>query len=111
MGTLPTVRVREGKTEKVINLSRYQADPDRYTLLKEKAASTAEGSGKKDGSKGPSDDLSSMTKPQLIEALEAAGGKLAEVEGTGKNGAVKNVDIVAAIEAARAAKAEGSQGE
>jgi len=58
-----------------------------------------EGEGDSDGDEEPQDkQLSDLNRGELVARLEAAGGDLASVEGTGQNGAVKNDDIVAAIE-------------
>ena len=46
------------------------------------------------------DDLTTLTRAALIESLEAAGGSLAEVKGTGKKGYATNADIVLAIQTA-----------
>ena len=47
-----------------------------------------------------------MGRAELVERLEKAGGDLAKVKGTGKNSAVKNVDILKAIQEAEAKKGE-----
>jgi len=126
MTELETVRVkyRKGKGEGIINAGDF--DPELHELLEGEIESSApapveppsppeppeeggedekmaEGSGGEEPQEKP---LSELHRGELVARLEAAGGDLATVEGSGQNGAVKNDDIVTAIEKLEAEKAE-----
>jgi len=110
MPELETVKVKSGKGYLIINARDF--DPKKHKPFTEDEtvkAGPASGAGNKvTGSgddQGGGEDLSALGRAELIERLEAAGGSLAEVKGTGKKGSVKNEDLFMAITEAEAKRA------
>lgn len=101
MATVPTVKIVDPRNEDdfiIINESEF--DPAVHTMWEgEEAPAGTDEAEKQDI------PLASMTRDRLVPRLEAVGGKLEDVEGTGSKGVVKNSDIADAITRLEAAKA------
>jgi len=127
MAEVETVRVCHPDGEGFMIINRDDFDPGVHTLYEsepveaevekpepesieppdEGGEDEEEGEGDSDGDEEPQEkQLSDLNRGELVARLEAAGGDLAAVEGSGQNGAVKNDDIVAAIEKLEAEKTE-----
>ena len=115
MPAVPTVSVKFRKGKGWGRINENDFDPELHERLEGEVETPtpppAPPSGNEGGGTAPAEDLSKLTRAPLIERLEAAGGKLADVEGTGKNGVVKNEDLVKAIQSAEAKKAGGGDAE
>lgn len=101
MATVPTVKIVDSRNEDdfiIINESDYDPTVDVLWEGEEAPAGT-------DETEKQDVPLSSMTRDKLVPRLEAVGGKLEDVEGTGSKGGVKNSDIADAITRLEAAKA------
>lgn len=109
MAKVETVTVCHPDHDGPMIINEDDFDPEVHTIYEGEIQSVAEGGGKEPGEeisdpKESGDEepqgtpLNKMKRGELVECLEKAGGNLADIEGTGKGGAVKNEDIAKAIQ-------------